>query len=507
MAKPIELEKAYEQAVQARDVPKVLRIINGFEPGSIPTYAADALHFVCYYGSLDDIKTLIEKYKYPTDTQHRSWIYQGALLHVVCNRYCDTKKEVSSILEYLINEVGLSTDVISEYGDGLPLHVACARRSLDRVKMVSVGCDVNRQDEAGNTPLHVACQNLNLNSESVTFLVEEKKCDVNVANNKGELPLHLACKHQYNKTIVRLVSVGCDVNRQDEAGNTPLHMACQNGSTDMVRYLVEEKKCGFNVANNKGELPLHLACKREYGKEIVQLVSVGCDVNRQDEAGNTPLHMACQNGSTDMVRYLVEEKKCGFNVANNKGELPLHLACKREYGKEIVQLVSVGCDVNRQDEAGNTPLHMACQNGSTDMVRYLVEEKKCGFNVANNKGELPLHLACKPCKRKYGKEIVQLVSVGCDVNRQDSAGNTPLHIACIRRSSNIVRFLVEEKGCNIFLETETGKSPLDLLCDIKTEMGPELVLTSIVSKYRLQHDVDYIECGLILFKAQYSTHN
>ena len=56
------------------------------------------------------------------------------------------------------NIYGLSTDVISKYGDGLPLHVAC-RHSLDRVKMVSVGCDVNRQDEAGSTPLHMACQN------------------------------------------------------------------------------------------------------------------------------------------------------------------------------------------------------------------------------------------------------------------------------------------------------------------------------------------------------------
>ena len=513
MAKPIELKEAYEQAVQARDVPKVLRIINGFEAGSIPTYAAGALHFMCYYGSLDDIKTLIEKYKYPTDTQHssygfygnndyrygyldrnrsnfgyqgilhhryREYGYRGTLLHVVCNRDQvlhthretnrdhGTEEEVSSILEYLINEVGLSTDVISEYGDGLPLHVACARHSLDRVKMVSVGCDVNRQDEAGNTPLHMACQNGN--THMVRYLVEERKCDFNVANNKGELPLHLACKHRYSKTIVRLVSVGCDVNRQDEAGNTPLHMAFQNSRTYIVQYLVEEKKCDVNVANNKGELPLHLACKHMYGKEIVQLVSVGCDVNRQDEAGNTPLQMAFQNGRTDIVQYLVEEKKCGFNVANNKGELPLHLACKHRYSKTIVRLVSVGCDVNRQDEAGNTPLHMACQNGSTDIVQYLVEDRKCDFNVANNKGELPLHLACK---HMYGKEIVLLVSVGRDVNRQDEAGNTPLHMACQNCSADIVRYLVEERKCDFNVANNKGELPLHLAC--KHVYGKEIV--------------------------------
>ena len=607
MAKPIELK----QAVRTHDVPKVLRIINGFEPGSIPTYAADALHFVCYYGSLDDIKTLIEKYKYPTDTQHRSrricGKYRGTLLHVVCSRVCGTKEEVSSILEYLINEVGLSTDVISEYGDGLPLHVACARHSLDRVKMVSVGCDVNRQDEAGDTPLHMAYQNGS--TDMVRYLIEEGKCDINVANNKGELLLHLACKHKYDKEIVRLVSLGCDVNRRDEAGNTSLHMACQNGSTDMVQYLVEERKCDVNVPNNKGELPMHLACKHKYDKEIVRLVSldcdvnrrdeagntplleavqnhnidsvtflvkerrcdvnvpnnkgelplhlackleyckgivrlvsVGCDVNRQDEAGNTPLHMALQKGSTDIVQYLAEERKCDFNVANNKGELPLHLACKHRCGQKIVRLVSLGCDVNRQDEAGNTPLHIACQNSSIDSVTCLVEEMKCDLNVANSKGQLPLHLACKylnlsivqnhtvtflvkercdvnvsnskgelplylACKHEYGKEMVRLVSVGCDVNIQDDAGNTPLHIACMQKNSNVVKFLVEEKRCNISVVNKEDKSTFDLLCDTKSCVNLESLLASIVNNYQYQHDVKGTQCALTLFKAVCNMHS
>ena len=113
-------EDDYEQAKRARDVLKVRQIINGFEPGSIPTYAAGALGFTCYYGSLDDIETHIEKYKYPTDTQHYTWIYgeyRGTLLHVVCNRDHGTEEEVSSILEYLINEVGLSIDI--RHGTGL----------------------------------------------------------------------------------------------------------------------------------------------------------------------------------------------------------------------------------------------------------------------------------------------------------------------------------------------------------------------------------------------------
>ena len=108
-------------------------------------------------------------------------------------------------------------------------------------------------------------------------------------------------------------------------------MACQNGSTDGVRYLVEERKCDLNVANNKGELPLHLACKLEY-YEIVRLVSVGCDVNRQDEAGNTPLHIACRNSDTGIVKFLVEERKCVVDhVALNICGIEADTSCSSLY--------------------------------------------------------------------------------------------------------------------------------------------------------------------------------
>ena len=346
MAKPIQFEKAYdyEQAVQVRDVPKVMQIINGFKPGSIPTYAADALHFMCYYGSLDDIMTLIEKFKYPTDTQHSSRDYRytkynryrGTLLHVVCKRDDGTEK-VGSILEYMINDLGLSTYIPSSYGDGLPLHVACANDKNDVVRLVGVGCDVNEQDEAGNTPLHIACQHHN--TDKIIFLVE-KKCNLNVVNYKGESPLHLACQH-HDLHIVQLVSVGCDVNRQDSTGNTPLHIACKEGKSEIIKYLVGERKCNVDVVNSDGEMPLHLLCKKcQLSIDDIRLVSVGCDINRQDSAGNTPLHIACIERNSNVIQFLVEEKKCNISVLSFEDKVPLDLVCNTKSHVNLESLLA-----------------------------------------------------------------------------------------------------------------------------------------------------------------------
>ena len=568
MAKPIELEEAYEQAVQARDVPKVLRIINGFEAGSIPTYAAGALHFMCYYGSLDGIKTLIEKYKYPTDTQHsshgfygnndyrygyldrnrsnfgywgilhhryRDYGYRGALLHVVCNRDQvlhthretnrdhGTEEEVSSILEYLINEVGLSTDVISEYGDGLPLHVACARHSLDKVKMVSVGCDVNRQDEAGNTPLHMACQNGS--TDIVRYLVEERKCDLNVANNKWELPLHLVCDNNTEELflhlhkfveIVQLVSVGCDVNRQDKAGNTPLHMACQNGSIDIVQYLVEERKCDVNVANNEGELPLHLACQHQYGAQLlvnwndkckyiklVRLVSVGCDVNRQDEAGNTPLHIACRNSDTGIVKFLVEERKCvvdhvalnicGIEADTSRSSLyasislrtSKHTIKSKQCGLTLLNAVTSESNTRTLfEEAFRSNDYDACLClmllGQCDVFTQIDGIDKCDVvytllcmftsehGIACTRptslieGDTILHVALYNWQSNF-KLIHHLVAVlNFSLCIANSIQEYPLHIACrLGCSLEMMELLVD---CDVDHQDIDGNTPLHLAC-------------------------------------------
>ena len=502
----------YEQAVRACDVPKVLQIINGFKPGPIPTYAADALHFMCYYGSLDDIKTLIEKYKYPTDTQYnRGYIYRGTLLHVVCKR--DHGTEVGSILEYMINDLGLSTYIASWYGDGLPLHVACANDKNNIVRLVGVGCDVNEQDEAGNTPLHIACQHHN--TDKIIFLVE-KKCNLNVVNYKGESPLHLACQH-HDLRIVQLVSVGCDVNRQDNTGNTPLHIACKEGKAEIIKYLVGERKCNVDVANSDGEIPLHLSCKKtQLSIDDIKLVSVGCDVNRQDSAGNTPLHIACIERNSNVVQFLVEEKRCNISVLSFEDKVPLDLVCNTkshvnlesllasivknyQYQHDVTQcaltLFKAVCNTRSTAESGkvmniffqeafikgdfNTCLCLMMVGqcdvytqidgiDKCDLVHTLLDEFTSEHVISYTKptnmveGDTILHVALYSWQSN--SELIQhLITV---LNFSSSIANSrqeyPLHIACRLGCSLEVMELLGD--CDVDHQDIDGNTPLHLVC-------------------------------------------
>jgi ankyrin repeat protein len=61
----------------------------------------------------------------------------------------------------------------------------------------TTGCDVNAQDNTGDTPLHCAFHAFNLNSggdvDVLIYLLNQKDVNVNIKGQSGVTLLHLAC--------------------------------------------------------------------------------------------------------------------------------------------------------------------------------------------------------------------------------------------------------------------------------------------------------------------------
>jgi len=76
----------------------------------------------------------------------------------------------------------------------------------------------------GYTLLHFAAERGNANKMLQVFL-EQKPGDVNKKNNYGETPLHLAIEFGTLQTVMCLVNSGADIEEQDSQGRTSLQLA------------------------------------------------------------------------------------------------------------------------------------------------------------------------------------------------------------------------------------------------------------------------------------------
>ncbi|WP_353289127.1 ankyrin repeat domain-containing protein [Wolbachia endosymbiont (group A) of Pogonocherus hispidulus] len=77
------------------------------------------------------------------------------------------------------------------------------------------------------------------------YLVDKK--DVNVKNDEGNTPLHLAVEEGNLEAVKHLIEKGAGINAVNRYGYTPLRIAAYKGSTDIAVYLVEK---GANVSDN-----------------------------------------------------------------------------------------------------------------------------------------------------------------------------------------------------------------------------------------------------------------
>jgi len=99
--------------------------------------------------------------------------------------------------------------------------------------------------------------------------------DINARNEAGNTPLHYACERGYTEIVNLLLNSGADVNAQNNGGHTPLHWACWRAYAVATRLLLE-KGADPGVKNASGGIVpldhiLSLAPNDPRREEIIDL--------------------------------------------------------------------------------------------------------------------------------------------------------------------------------------------------------------------------------------------
>ena len=437
----------------------------------------------------DIIKTLLQNKAECVNKHDRG--YTKPMIHYA------VKNGNSLLVEKLLN---WDTDVNATDNEGhTVLHaVACTKNNFEKISetvkilLNSRAVNINKQDSSGRSPLHLAMQR----DDSLAELYIHSGANVEAQDNYSDRPIHYAVMYKNPEGIALLARHGADVNAQNVVWHNPLmhflwqmkyesigsmcplfyptevleellklnicsdHRNCMKASA--ISMIIEDANrgkhyfysvCLSNILNSSninlqdvlGFCPIHyivLTCNPEL---LIDLLTLGCDINGVDSCGRTALHLI-------PLSYSIFEKEFA-SVFERKAEKIILL-------KQICQtFLQNGASIHIPDVTGRLPLHSAIEFGQMDVVDLLLsqEDSKDTLDVGDKTGMVPLHIAAN--KNQY-EIMILLLKRGANINAIDIHKASPLHFACFAGCSEAVETLLLH-GADISGKDVQGYSAMD----------------------------------------------
>lgn len=190
---------------------------------------------------------------------------------------------------------------------------AAFRSSKAAIALVDGGADVKVADRRGNTPLHTAAQNGDV---ELSKKLLAKGADPNARNAKslmrgapaggpfrppaGEVsPIHLAAKANQLEIVKLLLAAGADPKLKGEDGTTLLMQAAGSTNVELVKLVFELDPDVKAITETKGTV-MHAAVtgvgpaadQKEICKVIRFLAEKGAPLDERNSTGRTPIDIA-----------------------------------------------------------------------------------------------------------------------------------------------------------------------------------------------------------------------
>ena len=177
--------------------------------------------------------------------------------------------------------------------------------------------DINRQDQEGNSVLHIAAHKGY--TDIVAVLISHPEIDMTIQNKAGETALDLAKEqcHKAWKTALDLAK-----KQRHKTWKTALDLAKDQPHEDIIELLQKYFIC--------------ILCNEYHAKNAPYFDA--SDINRQDEAGNSVLHIAVNKGRKDIVAVLIRHPEIDMTIQNKASKTALDLA-KDQCDEDIIELL------------------------------------------------------------------------------------------------------------------------------------------------------------------------
>ena len=218
------------------------------------------------------------------------------------------------------------------------------------------GCDVNRLNNAGYSPLMTAIENnaplwnyhAKMSDPSLAKLVElTSQENLNRVYPNGETVLTsylskismVLDEHEDGEILPVLLRHGANPNMPNAKGQTPFDVCKATNKADVIAMMIPYG-LDLNAKNESGQTLLMMAVMEKDEKLARLLVNNKADVKAKDNDGNTVLHYAAHAGLTELVPVLVKAGAYAHS-RNNEGKQPHQYA--KGIAHEYLKVLALSC--------------------------------------------------------------------------------------------------------------------------------------------------------------------
>lgn len=243
--------------------------------------------------------------------------------------------------------------------------------------------DLGLEDKNGNSPLYLAVSCGDSALAMVNLLLEagaQVDLGPKQGDNAGATPLHIACATGANGCLESLLRHGASATRQVPSGATPLHTAAIGGDQRTIELLCE---AGGSVTalNEDKRTPLHNCGITGNAKVAAALIQQGASVDGADAEGCTPLMRAVMKNHAEVAKVLLDHGADPDVIVRTDSTplYPLFVAAMNGYDDVVRVLLDKGANVTAKVEGVPSPVDAAKHNGhepSAKLIAAAIKKKK-----------------------------------------------------------------------------------------------------------------------------------
>lgn len=201
--------------------------------------------------------------------------------------------------------------------------------------------------------------------------------------------------------------------------------AARSKTTKSLRELATEAADLNEIRRGDGWGMLHEAASIGNEAALMEMISMGLDVDVAAKNGATPLHAAARTGKTGALRILLKAGSSLEKVmVGGNSERPLHLALRSGNSEAAMTLLEAGADWTAESDEGDGVYYAVSANKGDILDKFV----NLGADLRSNRRSLVGVAA----RKGHFEMMERLIAAGVSISRSQS-GELPLSHAIAGR--------------------------------------------------------------------------